>query len=238
MNPGLSVKEISELLGISVERARALLYKLKSSGFVERAGKGYMLTERGVRFLEYLEKSRKSASPERLEVSSRQPAEKLEETTQMALAETPVVESESKRELVELPRTHLDIVEELRRRVESLEKRIESLERSVRDLEQALQARRRRAESIVLEEPVMFYSDAVSKYGQVYVERLISEGRVKRIGALVVDSEFYREFKAKFPIKIQDADKLTHHEKILLDEMRREAMVVLFAGREYRLVET
>ncbi len=237
-NPGLSVKEISELLGISVERARNLLYKLKSSGFVERAGKGYMLTERGARFLEYLEKSRKSASPERVETSSGQPVESLGRPAQVTLVETPVVESASRRELVEPRYTHLDVVEELKRKVESLEKRVESLERAVRNLEQAMQTRQRRAESIVLEEPVMFYNDAVNKYGQVYVERLISEGRVKKIGALVVDSEFYGEFKAKFPIKIQEADKLSHHEKILLDEMRREAMVVLFAGKEYRLLET
>jgi len=57
-----------------------------------------------------------------------------------------------------------------------------------------------------------------------------------RIGSLVVDSTFYHEFKSRFPLKVSDIDKLTTYEKLLLEEMRREALVILHAGKEYRLV--
>jgi len=231
-NPGLSVKELSTLLDISVERVRGLLYKLKSSGFIERAGKGYMLTERGLRFLEYLEKSK--APVHREEKPVEDTTRVHEETPQPNLPETPITRGiQVATELVHLQ----DSIVDLKKRVEALEKRIVELEKALRNLEKAIQAKQKRSESLVLEEPVMFYSDVVNKYGQVYIEKIISENKVKKIGALVVDNEFYKEFRAKFPIKIQDVDKLSHHEKILLDEMRREAMVVLFAGREYRLVE-
>jgi DNA-binding MarR family transcriptional regulator len=235
-NPGLSAKELSELLGVSVEKTRSVLYKLKSSGFVEKAGRGYVLTERGVRFLEYLEKSKRPARCESAEGAAGETTRTREEAAR-EVAPSPLT-PESRGGEVVTP-AHANALEELRKRIEVLEKRLEDLERTVRDLERALQARQKRAESSgFLEEPVMFYSDAVSRYGQALVERLISEGRVKRVGVLLVDSEFYREFRAKFPIKVQDVDKLSHHEKVLLDEMRREAMVVLFAGREYRLVES
>jgi Mn-dependent DtxR family transcriptional regulator len=232
-NPGLSVKELSELLGVNVERTRGILYKLKSSGFVEKAGRGYVLTERGVKFLEFLEKSKRTAVREetlvgeRLETSKE---ESLESATAMSRAE-------SHGKVREAYSSEISI-DQLRVKLEELEERVEKLERAVRDLEKAVQAGRRKPESVILEEPVMFFNDAVSKYGQAYVEKLISEGRVKRIGMIVVDAVFYSEFKSKFPIRVQDEDKLSHYEKILLDEMRREAMVVLFAGREYRLVET
>ena len=235
-NPGLGAKELSELLGVSVEKTRGVLYKLKSRGFVEKAGRGYMLTERGVRFLEYLEKSKRPARCERAEGAAEETTRTREEAVREIAPDPLTLESRGGEVVTPV---HANALEELRKRIEVLEKRLEDLERTVRDLERALQARQKRAESSgFLEEPVMFYSDAVSRYGQVPVERLISEGRVKRVGVLLVDSEFYREFRAKFPIKVQDVDKLSHHEKVLLDEMRREAMVVLFAGREYRLVES
>lgn len=231
-NPGLSIKELSTLLDISVERVRGLLYKLKSSGFIEKAGKGYMLTERGLRFLEYLEKSKTPIHREEKPVEETMRIH--EETPQPTPPETPAIGSvQVATEISQFQDTIID----LKKKVEVLEKRIEELERALKNLEKAIQARQKRTESLVLEEPVMFYNDVVNKYGQVYVEKMISENKVKKIGTLIVDSEFYKEFKAKFPIKIQDIDKLSHHEKILLDEMRREAMVVLFAGREYRLVE-
>jgi len=231
-NPGLSVKELSTLLDISVERTRGLLYKLKSSGFIERAGKGYMLTERGLRLLEYLERSKTLLHPEEKPVEETMRIH--EEAPKPTLPETPTTGStQVVAELVQFQ----NVIVDLKRRVEALEKRIEELEWALRNLEKAVQAKQKRSESLVLEEPVMFYSDVVNKYGQVYIEKMISENKVKKVGALVVDSEFYKEFKAKFPIKIQDVDKLSHHEKILLDEMRREAIVVLFAGKEYRLVE-
>lgn len=234
-NPGLSVRELSQLLGISLEKTRSILYRLKSSGFIEKTSRGYMLTERGLRFLEYLEQSRKTTFKDEYEKElvvedQVKPVEEQYYTT------PPGTQVTIKRE--EATRIYEVGIEDLKKRIESLEKRIEDLERTVRDLVKAVQARQKRTEGVVLEEPVMFYVDAVNKYSQAYVEKLLSDGRIRRIGALVVDLEFYREFKAKFPIRVQDADKLSHHERLLLDEMRKEAMVVLFAGREYRLVET
>jgi Mn-dependent DtxR family transcriptional regulator len=234
-NPGLSVKELSEILGVNVEKARGLLYKLKSSGLIEKAGRGYVLTERGTKFLEYLEKSKRTAITGEKET----PVEEHLEARGEAISERVVGVSgaESAGKVLEGGLSEVS-VDQLKSKLEELEKRVEVLERAVRDLERAVQAKQRKPENLALEEPIMFFNDAVNKYGQAYVEKLISEGRVKRIGMLIVDTVFYSEFRSKFPIRVQDADKLSHHERLLLDEMRREAMVVLFAGREYRLVET
>ncbi len=49
--PGARAKEVAELLGISPRLAQSILYQLKNKGFVEKAGRGYIVTDKGRWFL-------------------------------------------------------------------------------------------------------------------------------------------------------------------------------------------
>ena len=49
-NPGLSLKELSRLLEVSQNTLKNIVYKLKSEGYIEKAGDGYVITPRGERF--------------------------------------------------------------------------------------------------------------------------------------------------------------------------------------------
>jgi len=55
-NPGLSPKDLASILEVDINKIKVILYKLKTAGYIEKAGKGFLLTQRGMKFLEYLEK--------------------------------------------------------------------------------------------------------------------------------------------------------------------------------------
>jgi predicted transcriptional regulator len=248
-NPGASLKEISAALEAPINRVRAVLYDLKSRGYVEKAGKGYIVTERGLEYLEYLERVRRGGRPVQEEVQ--------EEVGQATPSAPPFIEKTAEKQEAEAPReapmqahreekpetgllqTQLAELEssllKIANRLDEFEKRLTLLERTVRDIEKALEALRKRRIEALLEPPVMPYSEALSRLG-AQLERMIMEGRIVRIGSLVADPQFYHEFKSKFPIKLADLDKLSEYEKLLLEEMRKEALVVLHAGKEYRLL--
>jgi predicted transcriptional regulator len=225
-NPGITLKELIEVVGTSQNLARTILYRLKAEGYIERAGKGYVLTKRGESFLKFLE-TQKSGE-----------VEEVEAKTQPTSA-TPVQEPEQLKLQVREQTTSQDVLEaisNLEARLRELERRVASLESTVRSLEHALATyTQKKRETLTIEPPVQPYSDAVSRYG-VHVDKLLSEGKLMRVGGLVVDASFYENFKSKFPIRVSDVERLDPHEKALLEEMRREALVVLHAGREYRLV--
>lgn len=222
-NPGVSVKELAVMLGLNANRIRTLTYKLRSLGYIEKAGRGFVITEQGLRFLEYISKkattSSDIASETRTEEHTKPPVE-FEHTTQLANKST-------------LPDTN-SIIEKLR----EIERRLVALETKMKNLEKAFSTitRRKPEANYVLETPVMYYNDATSKHGPV-IDKMVGDGKLVKIGSLVVDTCFYASFKSKFPIRVVDVDKLTPHEKLLLEEMRKEALVVLYAGKEYRLVE-
>ncbi len=225
-NPGITLKELVEVIGTSQNLARAILYRLKAEGYIERAGKGYVLTKRGESFLKFLEAQKSDE------------VEKAEAKTQPT-STTPVQEPEQPEVQVGEQTTSRDVLEaisNLEARLRELERRVASLESTVRSLEHALATyTQRKRESLTIEPPVQPYSDAVSRYG-AHIDKLLSEGKLVRVGGLVVDASFYENFRSKFPIRVSDVERLDPHERALLEEMRREALVVLHAGREYRLV--
>lgn len=237
-NPGASVKELASLTGLSVSKLRVVVYKLKTMGYVERAGKGYIVTERGLKFLEYLSRGSQARAPEETGVQPLELAEKVisgESDVRADAKATEVPQTSVREQTCEsgVPVSLVDVVERLR----VLERRVQNLETQVKNLEKAITATQRKYETrSPLEALVMHYSEAIAKYGPL-VDKMVSEGKVVRVGSLVVDAEFYNSFKSKFPIKLVDLEKLSAHEKQLLEEMRKEALVVLHAGKEYRLVE-
>jgi hypothetical protein len=242
-NPGMTLKDLASTIGIDPGKLKALMYKLRSLGYIEKAGKGYILTQRGEGFLHYLERVSR--------VESRDEAERLNEHS-YAFTEVPVEEAKAQNTVrtdIESRVQHEEasskvkpgedimvIIGNMMNKIRELDKRLNHLEAQLRSIERALILHQKRSEPVSIEPPVMSYSEALSKYGSS-LEKMLGENKVLKIGSLIVDSGFYVNFKGKFPIRVVDVEKLSQHERQLLEEMRREALVVLHAGKEYRLIE-
>jgi predicted transcriptional regulator len=222
-NPGLSLKELSRLLEVSQNTLKNIIYKLKSEGYIEKAGDGYVITPRGERFLDFLEKQRTTSLRE--EVGEKKPEERIAKEKPPPSTCTQSIAG-SEQELFS------NIVSKLR----ELEKRVSMLEAQMKNLELAIASSRHKREGVItIDPPIQPINEAISKYGSL-IDKLINENKLVRVGSLVVDASIYQEFRSRFPIKTSDIDKLNPLERQLLEEMRREAIVILHAGKEYRLV--
>jgi DNA-binding Lrp family transcriptional regulator len=222
-NPGLSLKELSRLLEVSQNTLKNIVYKLKSEGYIEKAGDGYVITPRGERFLNFLEKRRTTSLGE--EVGEKEPEERVAKEEP-----TPSTRTQS------IARSEQELLSNIVNKLRELEKRVSMLEAQMKNLELAIASSRHKREGVItIDPPIQPINEAISKYGSL-IDKLINENKLVRVGSLVVDASIYQEFKSRFPIKTSDIDKLNPLERQLLEEMRREAIVILHAGKEYRLV--
>jgi predicted transcriptional regulator len=227
MYPGSSIKDISDSTGLSPLIVRKILYKLKNDNYVEKSGNGYILTERGSRLLEYIS----SKIPEHRETTDKaqQAIIKREEPTEEIVKSREEHSNETSLKLMS---------DEIQRRLDYIEKRLSRIEKEIEELRRALNyLSEPKRESKTLPSPVISFNEAQTLLGSLF-ERMLYEGKIVRIGKLVVEKSFYEQFKRKFPLKISDVENLSDAEKILLEEMRKEALVILYAGRELRLVES
>lgn len=241
-NPGLTIRDLSELLGVDLARVREIIYRLKNEGLISKAGQGYVLTERGYSFLGAPEGAPQRA-PSLLQyvtpsVEEEGRAEASAEVAKSAPVTQPVTRAEQERER---PREDIEAkLKELADKVSELEKRLNELGDKVSQIEKALLAQtqrlQKREQLAISDIPVMSFEEAHSRLGRL-LDKYLAEGRLVRVGSLIVDEAFYREFRSRFPIKVSDIEKMAPHEKALLEEMRREGIVVLHAGREYKLIE-
>ncbi|MEM4717294.1 MAG: winged helix-turn-helix domain-containing protein [Desulfurococcaceae archaeon] len=226
-NPGSTLRDISQVLEIDVNKLRQIIYRLKTQGYVEKIGNTYIVTNKAIRYLKYIEK-RTQSEYNVAEVSPK--ATSMEEDVK-ARDEKPDV----KQKILQCTDIQ-EAIDNIVIKLKELESKVSGLENQLREREKAVTTSLRRKERYyVLESPVMSYNEALGKYGSL-VDKLINENKLIRIGSLVVDSSFYFGFKNKFPLKLVDIDNLTTYEKQLLEEMRKEALVVFHAGREFRLV--
>jgi predicted transcriptional regulator len=226
MYPGSSVKDISDSTGLSPLIVRKILYKLKNDNYVEKSGNGYVLTERGSRLLEYIS----SKIPEHRETTDK--------------AQQTIIRLEEPKEDVKSREEHSNeaslklVSDEIQRRLGYIEKRLSRIEKEIEELRRALSyLSEPKRESKTLPSPVLSFNEAQTLLGSLF-ERMLYEGKIVRIGKLVVEKSFYEQFKRKFPLKISEVENLSDAEKILMEEMRKEALVILYAGRELRLVES
>ncbi|MEM4550429.1 MAG: hypothetical protein QXG82_03220, partial [Sulfolobales archaeon] len=67
------------------------------------------------------------------------------------------------------------------------------------------------------------------------IDEYVKAGLVVVVSDLAVDSEFYKNFSSKFPIKKLEVSKLSYEERELMNAMIKEGIVYLHCGREYRL---
>lgn len=233
-NPGAALKDLLAAHGASARAIRTAIYRLKSNGYIERAGSGYVLTSKGEWFVKNV--LMKGAIKERAEMG--EPGSEASAERELPLDRPPAELGDS---------TLRASVSELASRVEALEREVESmrsvlgrvvrevkvLKKSVEEISRSIS--RSAEERQALPKPVMDVREALSTIGS-QLERLRLEGKVEVVGSLVVDKGFYESFKKKFPMSASDLERLTDLERMLLSEMVRDARVIVRAGKEYRLI--
>lgn len=239
--PGATIKDVAQGLNISTGLARAVLYRLKNKGLIEKAGQGYVLTVSGEKMLgKHKEKESKTVE----ETVS----QKKEIISREAPRETPILQQQPSQQAIESPR--LDELEELLSRINRIEKDIAGLEQTIKALKKELSIIRKEIETRLskpktghgkgkrldrLPKPIMSFIEAQQVLGDD-IRVMIYTGKAIPIGSLVVDSDYYNEFISRFPLSRREADKLSEQEKILLEELKKEGRIYLYAGKEYRLV--
>lgn len=230
-NPGASTKDVAQGIGISINLARAILYRLKSKNIIDKSAHGYVLTDIGESI------ARKIASRFREETKSEE-VEKMEKIVKKH-KELEGIESSNRGAISDLGELE-NKLRSLEEKIISLDKILSSLKRELRSLKKSLDEakksgtkRKRRIDR--LPKPIMSFMEARDLLGDSF-HSLIYSGKAIVIGSLVVDSDYYNDFINRFPISRKEAEKLSEQEKLLLEQLKNEGKIYLYAGKEYRLV--
>ncbi|MCD6301500.1 MAG: winged helix-turn-helix transcriptional regulator [Staphylothermus sp.] len=260
--PGASIKEIAEYLEISPALARSLIYKLRNNGYIEKAGKGYVLSRKGEWFVQNILKKEKTREESEDEVkgipSQEETIETIEEKTTAPETNTLKEEHRERAPYSKEIQTLINKINLLEERIKNLETKLQGLLNEIEGLKKQIsftkvekepntKTHKQIKENVVqpaprpkkqdkLPEPIMSIQEAQRVLGSI-IDSLIRCGKVEIVGSLVVDSEFYESFKKRFPLSIRDAEKLPPMEKRLLEEMNREAIVIIHAGKYYKLIK-
>ncbi len=232
-NPGASIKDLSTEFSASIPAIRNTLYRLKNNGYVERVGNGYILTSKGEWFVTKIIRGEKQEAIE-TDNALEEAVEKPKETQVSDMIKSG--EETYDRNIEEK-------IKELEARILTLTKMFEKVMEELESLKRELKTEKRINKSEPKSEkkldklprPVMNVKEAINILGS-RLDELKLEGRVEVIGSIVVDTSFYEEFKKKFPIPVNEVDKLSSMEKILLNEMIRDARVIVHAGKYYKLI--
>lgn len=220
-NPGATIKEVSRALGISQDLARSVIYRLRNKGFIEKSGDGYVVIGKGEWFLKDVLKAKAEGDVK----------ERESEAAEQTSIETMQGGLETSREQI------ISKINELMGKVKSIEEQLAGIKEELKVLEKRVYEGRVAERSVTrrLHKPVVSLQEAVSIYGGL-LESMRSEGSVIVVGSLAVDREFYDEFRKKFPIPVDDKSKLSEYEQILLEEMIRDARVIVSGGKLYKLI--
>jgi len=250
-NPGVGVKDIATMMNISPNLARRIVYSLKNSGYVEKTGMGYIVTTKGEWLLRKLLPSVDSSFEEAPTViqASMKEERKTKHAEERVEEKNEHLEIEAKRDKIEL-KTYEDL-DNLKEKLFSLEKRleealsiIEETRKQIEELKRVLNEKikekkikedKSKEKPTKLPMPIMSIEEARSVLGP-YFNTLVLNGRIEIIGSLAVDSSYYKEFRKKFPLSIKDAEKLPPMEQKLLEEMKRDARVIIHGGKYYKLI--
>ncbi len=244
---GATIKDIAVTLGISMSLARTVVYRLRNNGYIEKAGKGYILTDKGEWFVNKFGKPREENVEEvSIEARSEEATYEVISSKEQEI-ETEIKAQEHKKTY---PKTTEEPLTKLEEKIRQIEKEIIRIEKQVSSLRQELdkireelkkaktrstKEKKNKKEEKGLPKPIMYINEAMNALGSMF-NTLVYQGRIEVVGRLAVDKRYYEEFIKKFPLSIREAEKLPPLEKTLLEEMKRDARVILYAGKEYRLV--
>lgn len=249
--PGASVKDVATHLGININLARAILYRLKNKGVVEKVGNGYILTKSGEHIIgkisgkeQVLEKEHTPNNTSIKEMSrtlieTGPETQKQEEETTSTPATHPVLREtrdEPKIDLMEAIKAVEERIRYLEKELDVIKKEVFRIKNIAENMKQQVQSPpAKKSEVEKLPRPVMPIIEARNILGE-RLHALTYTGKIVVIGSLAIDGDFYKNFISKFPISRREAEKLPEEEKILLEEMKKEGKVYLHCGKEYRLV--
>ncbi|MEM1527913.1 MAG: winged helix-turn-helix transcriptional regulator [Sulfolobales archaeon] len=215
-NPGATPRLIADALGLPLSQVRIALNRLRDSGHVVRVpGEGYYA--------------------------------RVADSTSLEEAET-----ESSVELKKQKDGLSFDIEKLREEVSHLAARVNKLEKEVKEIKVALEALTKVGQEVrprsLLEQDLNedrtvkeLKSRKIMKLSEVIaiakkpIDEYVKAGLVVVVSDLAVDSEFYKNFSSKFPIKKLEVSKLSYEERELMNAMIKEGIVYLHCGREYRL---
>lgn len=222
-NPGASPKDVALALGLDQSSVKKIIYKMRGKGFLEKAGGGYVLTSKGEWFLGKI--SGKHVEKKTIETETR-----VSERVERGVEAREEVDSHDL----------LNRLNDIENKIKKIEAMVENIKRELNSIksfvEKTIEAERSSVIRRTLPIPVMSIQDAKQTLGPSF-DTYRSEGRIVIIGSLVVDRDFYENFKKKFPIMISDKDKLSELEQVLLEEMIRDARVIISSGKQYKLIE-
>ncbi len=254
-NPEANPREIADGIGISLQRVRIALYKLRDRGYVVRGSRGYVVVRsRLSNELRHELKDEKMLAQQSLIVKIREhiPSQKptVEETKQAnegKVSIKEVIKSEGFVSRDEFEKT----INELKEKINELVEKIHTLERKVNEIAKSLKFSMFKVErkaskeydellAILKDRKVMTISE-VKEYIRMKsltksLEDYIKEHKVKIVADLVVDKDFYQEFISKMPILVTNVKDLRQEEKALLRALIEEGLVYLHAAREYRFI--
>ncbi|OYT57565.1 MAG: hypothetical protein B6U76_00620 [Desulfurococcales archaeon ex4484_217_2] len=233
-NPGSKPREIAEALGISYNRVRIALYKLREKGLVMRTEKGYTATHR----------------------AEFKPFRREKQIIAESMEKKDIVQTLSEK----LSRLE-EKVNAMEKRIEEIENALEGLRIEIRDLEilskklskdlDMLRNRlngflkysrkyimRKQVEDeflIVLSAEKILNINKARNLASRPIEDYVRENKIIVISSYVVDKEFYEEFKKLFPISKNEVEALNEKFKLLLRAMVDEGLAYLHRGIEYRI---
>lgn len=232
-NPGSNPRKIAEALGVSYNRVRVALYKLRERGLVIRTEKGYTVAYRALR-MKGEGKSRLMGKVESDDLR------KLSEEVNKLSKKVNTIE----KRISEI----LNLVENIRIETKNLEiaekrlnKEVELVKSSINKLWEHLGKLKFKGYekdellSLLSVEKVLSISRAKNIVNKP-LEEYISENKVILISSYVVDKEFYNEFKKLFPLSVDRVKNLNEKAKALLRAMVDEGLAYLHKGKEYRLI--
>lgn len=250
--PGASVKDVATHLGININLARAILYRLKNKGIIEKVGNGYILTKSGEQIIDKISSKEYVVKREHIpnnipvremdktliEPEAKTQEQEVEETTSTSTTQPVLRETrdEPERDLMKAIKTVEERIRHLEKELDVIKKEVNRIKNIAENMKQRIQSpSAKKSEVEKLPRPVMPVLEARNILGD-RLHALTYTGKIVVIGSLAIDGDFYKNFISKFPIGRREAEKLPEEEKILLEEMKKEGKVYLHCGKEYRLV--
>ncbi len=219
-NPGSNPRRIADALGLSLNRVRVALLKLRDRGQVIRTSRGYVAVVQPRDLSAYQARGAPASTAELKSAGATSRLDALEKRVSIIEARLEALEEALTRVAEEL--------EKLRNRLRGKGK--------VRGGSRRGSPRARELGEVLAEKRIIPLDEARRYAIYRSLKDYLDSGEAVVIGGLVVQKEFYEEFKSRFPLPVEAVSRLEREEKMLLDAMVSEGLAYLHAGKEYRLV--
>lgn len=208
-NPGATPRKIADALGVSLTVVRLALNKLRESGSVIRSSKGGYIVK----------VSNNVAVLDYTFTNSSKSSLKLEELTKTI------------NELV-------DKVNELVERVSKLENEVRRIKMSLPEINTSPRKVDNDKLLTALKLRGIINVEEAKKLATKPLEDYVNYGKALIIEDFIVSPEFLSRLKSRFPLKISDLNSLSPEEQELLKVLIKAGHVYLYAGIEYRYLDT